>query len=472
MPVSRRHLAVALALAVLLAGCSGAPVPAPGGTATSTPTPTVAGPPPSPDEPGGNGTFSVHFVNVGQGSATLLVGPTGETLLVDTGDFTDEGRHVLDYLRRQGIDRLDALVSTHADADHIGGNAAVIEYYETEAGGVGTVYDSGLVASTRTYERYLDAVETHDVPLYVTHRGDEIPLAGVDVDVLGPPETPLAGGDRNENSVVLRASFGETSVLLTGDAEDAGESTLVRTEGAALRSTVLAVGHHGSRGSTDPVFLGAVDPRVAVISSAADSRYGHPHAETLSRLADRSVRTYWTATHGHVVLVSDGARTTVATQRAAPTDPVRLREGDPVPPGTTDPVTARVTVDATDGATTPPVTDGGRDQGGLRLVTVHADAEGDDRNNLDDEYLVLANGGTEPLDLSGWTVADAAGATYTVPAGTTLAPGATLTLHTGAGTDTATDLYWGSTRPVWNNDGDTVIVTTANGERVLTEGYA
>ncbi|MFC7172825.1 ComEC/Rec2 family competence protein [Haloplanus litoreus] len=134
MPVSRRHLAVALALAVLLAGCSGAPVPAPGGTATSTPTPTVAGPPPSPDEPGGNGTFSVHFVNVGQGSATLLVGPTGETLLVDTGDFTDEGRHVLDYLRRQGIDRLDALVSTHADADHIGGNAAVIEYYETEAG--------------------------------------------------------------------------------------------------------------------------------------------------------------------------------------------------------------------------------------------------------------------------------------------------------------------------------------------------
>jgi competence protein ComEC len=465
-----RLLAVALAGMLLLAGCGGSPGTGTGmeGEATATPEPTVTGP-----APASNGTLTVHFINVGQGAATLLVGPTGETLLVDTGDFTDDGRYVLSYLRRHGIDRLDYLVSTHADADHIGGNAAIVEYYETEAGGVGTVYDSGIVASTRTYERYLDAIEAHDVTLYVTERGDQVPLAGVDVDVLGPPPEPLAGGDRNENSVVLGVAFGATGVLLTGDAETAGESALVRSYGADLRATVLAAGHHGSRSSMGAALLDAVDPRVVVVSSAYDSRYGHPDEETLARLDERSIRTYWTATHGSVVVVSDGERATVATQRSAPTDPTTLRDGDPIDPAVTVPVVPRVTVAATgEAVTTPAVDENAESPGRLRLVAVHADAAGDDRTNLGDEYVVFTNAGDEPLDLSGWTVADASGATYTLPTGVTLAPGATLTLYTGAGTDTEADRHWGSNRPIWNNDGDTVTVTNTTGETVLREGYA
>jgi len=465
VPSDRRRLTVAFACLLVLAGCGG--VAGPDGNATPAPAPTAANPVAAT-----NGTVAVHFVNVGQGAATLLVGPTGETMLVDTGDFTDDGEYVLSYLRRHDVERLDYLVSTHADADHIGGNAAVIEYYESEAGGVGAVYDPGIVASARTYERYLDAVERHDVPLYVTQRGDEIPLAGVDVDVLGPPAERLAGDDRNENSVVVRASFGRTGVLLTGDAEGAGESSLVAAYGSDLRSTVLAAGHHGSRSSTGEALLGAARPTVAVISSAYDSRYGHPHEETLARLDARSIRTYWTATHGDIVVRSDGERVTVATQRAAPTAPTALRAGDPIAPGSAAPTVSRVTVAATGGAVTTPVPTGGDAAGRLTLVTVHADAAGDDRNALRDEYLVVANTGSETLDLSGWTVSDAAGATYTVPSGVTLAPGATLTLRTGVGTDTDTDRYWGSARPVWNNDGDTVTVRTADGDVVLQEAYA
>ena len=96
---------------------------------------------------------------------------------------------------------------------------------------------------------------------------------------------------------------------------------------------------------------------------------------------------------------------------------------------------------------------------------------GDDRENLNDEYIVFENTGDDTLDVSGWTVADDAGHTYTIPDGVTIGPEATLTLRTGSGTDTETELYWGSGSPIWNNNGDTVIVTTDDGERVVEERY-
>lgn len=107
---------------------------------------------------------------------------------------------------------------------------------------------------------------------------------------------------------------------------------------------------------------------------------------------------------------------------------------------------------------------------GERVVDVHADAAGHDGGNLNGEYVVFENAGERPLALSGWTVRDEAGHEYAF-GDVTLAPGERLTLHTGSGSDTATDLYWGSDGPLWNNDGDTVTVETANGERVVTASY-
>lgn len=114
----------------------------------------------------------------------------------------------------------------------------------------------------------------------------------------------------------------------------------------------------------------------------------------------------------------------------------------------------------------------GEGDAAIRLVEVHEDAAGDDRQNLNDEYVVLKNAGDEPLYLSGWTVSDEANHRYTFPEGTTVAPGATLTLHTGSGEDTATDVYWNSSGAVWNNDGDTVTIRTASGEVVVERSYA
>lgn len=109
--------------------------------------------------------------------------------------------------------------------------------------------------------------------------------------------------------------------------------------------------------------------------------------------------------------------------------------------------------------------------GALRIVAIRADAPGDDHENPNGEYVVFENAGTRPLDLSGWTVRDEAGHTYTFPAGFTLGPGERVTLHTGDGTDTATRLYWGVAGAVWNNDGDTVRVSHPNGTVVAETSY-
>ena len=471
-----------LAGLVLLAGCAGG---LPGGSDGPAVEPPNESPPVASDEPTTvptNGTLEVHFINVGQSVSTLIISPSGETMLVDTGHYRDDGAHVLAYLQQHDIDRIDHLVTSHADADHIGGHAAVIDYYESEADGIGSIYDPGIAASTQTYGAYLDAVAAHNVSLYETRAGDAIAFAGVDVAVLGPPEPYLDGDDRNENSLVVKLTHGETSLVLTGDAEADQEGYLVSTYGEQLNTTVLKTGHHGSASSSTPAFLDAARPQVAVISSAYDSQYGHPHEETLERLGDRSIPTYWTATHGNVVFTSDDHTLTIATQRNVTTAPTALRAADPVAVGSTDAVATRDQFTATE---TPSVSTGiskksddparsstAEATGGIAIVEIHADAQGDDRSNLNGEYLVIANTGDEPRELSGYQVRDAVGKTYTVPAGVTLAPGDNLTLRTGSGTDTPGTLYWNASSPVWNNDGDTVTVTTESGELVVEESYS
>jgi len=163
---------------VVLAGCAGASL---GDPISADATPNSGS-----DITAANGSLEVHYINVGQSVSTLVIEPDGETMLVDTGHYNDDGKYVLEYLRRHDITRIDHLVSSHNDADHIGGNAAIIDYYETEAGGIGAVYDPGLAASTLTYGEYLDAVEAHEVTLYETREGDSVSFGKTTVDVLGP----------------------------------------------------------------------------------------------------------------------------------------------------------------------------------------------------------------------------------------------------------------------------------------------
>ncbi|WP_101296494.1 ComEC/Rec2 family competence protein [Halegenticoccus soli] len=335
----RPLLALSVALLVVFAGCgslggeqrsptspdaSETPTPEPQSpTHTSTNTPVESTDrPPSRGE--ADGALEVHAINVGQADATLIVGPTGETMLIDSGDWRNDGRDVIAYLETYGVERIDYLVTTHPDADHIGGHEAVIDYYEEQKGGVGQIWDPGVTSTSNAYERYLDAVERHDVDLIRARAGDEIPFEGASVRVYNPPADSELD-EANANSIVLRVTFGESSFLFTGDAEQEAEERMVDGYGAELRSDVYLGGHHGSETSSSERFLDAVEPKVAVISSAYDSQYGHPSEQTLDRLAERSIATYWTAVHGTTVFVSDGDTITVRTQADATTNPLELR---------------------------------------------------------------------------------------------------------------------------------------------------
>ncbi|RQG88082.1 MBL fold metallo-hydrolase [Natrarchaeobius halalkaliphilus] len=283
---------------------------------------------PDPGDPDVDGELEIHHIDVGQADATLLIEPSGETILIDSGDWRQGGSDVIEYLGDQDIDRIDHLVATHGHADHIGGHDAIIEHYETERDGIGVAYDSGIAHTSQTYERYLDAIEEHDVELLVVEEGDHVEFGDATVDVLNPP-AGNSGSDLHYNSVALSIEFGEFSYLTTGDAEADAEQRMVDEHGERLETDAYQAGHHGSTTSSTTPFMDQATPEVAIISSAYDSQYGHPHDEVLEDYADRGIETYWTAVHGDVALTTDGSDVELETEHEFSTDAGDLLEEKP-----------------------------------------------------------------------------------------------------------------------------------------------
>ena len=234
------------------------------------------------------------------------------------------------YLEELKIDRIDHLVATHAHADHIGGHDEIIAWAEEEGDGIGAAYDSGVPHDSATYDRYLDAIEDYDVELFIVEEGDELPLEDETVSalILNPPAGD-SGDDLHYNSVSLLVEFGDFSYVTTGDAEQDAEDRMVEQWVDELPADVYQAGHHGSTTSSTQPFLGTVDPEIAVISSAYDSQYGHPHDEVLEEFGEMEIETYWTAVHGDVVLRNDGDSISVETSDEFSTDPADILEEKP-----------------------------------------------------------------------------------------------------------------------------------------------
>ncbi|MDO5291154.1 MAG: MBL fold metallo-hydrolase [bacterium] len=246
--------------------------------------------------------LEVHFIDVGQGDCILLKSDD-QTMLIDAGD-NNYGKGVVTYLNNLGIKKLDYLVGTHPDADHIGGLDNVIQGLD-----IGKIYMPKKQSNTKTFEDVLNAISKKGLKISSPKVGDTFTLGSAKVAVLGPNKTYE---DNNNNSIVLKVTHGNNSFLLTGDAELEAEEDMV-SSGEDLSATVLKVGHHGSHSSTSRSLLDKVNPAYAVISCGVDNKYGHPHTETMTYLKKYNVTVYRTDEQNTILMTSDGKDITVTT---------------------------------------------------------------------------------------------------------------------------------------------------------------
>lgn len=246
---------------------------------------------------------TVHFIDVGQGDSIYVALPDRNDILIDGGD-NSKGSVVVSYLKNLGVDDIELMVATHMHADHIGGLDDVLAAFKVEA-----VVDDGMAADTATYRDYRAAVLAEGCLYEAAKAGRSWAFGPCVIKILGPVRDYK---DANNNSVVCLLDCGEIEFLFTGDAEAEAEADLL---GKAIAAEILKVGHHGSRTSTSQAFLDAVNPEVAVISVGAGNRYGHPHRETLDKLAAAGVKVYRTDLNGTVVVTTDGGTYTVSAER-------------------------------------------------------------------------------------------------------------------------------------------------------------
>jgi competence protein ComEC len=264
--------------------------------------------------------LSATWINVGQADSILIQSETGDNMLIDTGDYSDDGQRVLNYLDKEGVNEIDHLVASHQDADHIGGHEAVIQ--EFGSSGIGNVYDNGVPRSTDTANEYVDAVSNNDLSITEVEQGDTIPFEGATVEVLNPKNTGDSGGSGSDNDmVVLKVTHGDNAMFFGGDVEaDTGSESRIVNANQELDVEVMDVPHHGSSTSSSNTLLDALSPEVAVVSAPYDSQFGHPEDEVINRYENRNVDLFWTAANGNVTVTSDGTSITTSAEKGEVND--------------------------------------------------------------------------------------------------------------------------------------------------------
>ncbi|MFC3041770.1 MBL fold metallo-hydrolase [Virgibacillus xinjiangensis] len=265
--------------------------------------------------------LKVHFIDAGQADATLFQFQDGEekyTILYDTGDW--RGNDVVHYLSSQGVAEIDVLAISHPDADHIGQMEEIVGTYD-----VGEVWMTGNESTSDTFQGAMEAVLASDAGYEEPRAGDEYAVGPMEIDVLYPASIT---GNSNEESLSLKFTYGDMEFLFTGDAEKDGEQYMMNS-GTSVEADILQLGHHGSDTSSDPSFIDAVDPEVAVYSAGEGNSYGHPSPEVVSLIQDRNSDLYGTDIHGTIVITTDGQEYRIATREDGTISPESTDDAEP-----------------------------------------------------------------------------------------------------------------------------------------------
>ncbi|MBO5485987.1 MAG: MBL fold metallo-hydrolase [Eubacterium sp.] len=257
-------------------------------------------------------TMEVHFIDVGQGDATLIESD-GHYMLIDAGN-NDKGTALQLYLQKQGVKKLDYLVLTHSDADHIGGADVIVTKFDVD-----NVFLGDFEKENKTYEDLIAALVYKDLTYSTPMVGSEYMLGNATFTIAAPNRTYE---DANNSSIALVLTDGDNTFLFTGDCEEEAENDILAS-GVNIDCDVYKIGHHGSRTSSGKTFLEAVTPAYGVISCGVGNDYGHPHADPLNNLRSMGVQIFRTDEQGSIIAYSDGSE---ITWNCAPSDSWKVGE--------------------------------------------------------------------------------------------------------------------------------------------------
>ncbi len=247
-----------------------------------------------------SGKLTVSFLNIGQGDAIFIESPTGIQVLIDGGPNASVLRELSAVM--PSADRsIDMIAATHPDSDHISGLIDVLARYNVQK-----VLESSVKGDTPIWNSFRDAADKENAGRITALRGEVFNIGGGAYIEILFPDRDVSSVETNTGSIVAKLVYGNTSFLLTGDSPSPIEQYLVSLDRENLKSTVLKAGHHGSKNSTSPLYLGYVDPESVVFSRGCDNTYGHPAPETVALVAKFGESTYDTCTGGRVTFISDG----------------------------------------------------------------------------------------------------------------------------------------------------------------------
>lgn len=358
--------------------------------------------------------MQVHFIDVGQGDSILIESPSGKTMLID-GGVKGAGQQIVSYLKELGINKLDIVVATHPDADHIGGLIPVLDNMTIEQ-----FYDSGKVHTSQTFEEMLTRIDEKNIPYHVPKIGDDIEFdKDVNVKVLNANDQAT---DNNDASIVLKMTYGNVSFLLTGDAGVALEKDMLQYD---VKATVLKAGHHGSNTSSSEEFIQAVKPEVTILSYGEDNKYGHPHAEIVDRLQAIGSKIYATADLGTITVSTDGVNYTVNGKETSSVETGNILSKE-------EPTTA------------------------IEIVS----------KDLVTEIVGIKNSGQHAVSLKDWQLISIEGhQVYNFP-NLSLQPGKTIYITSGTNAREGQNYLKWTTKQIWLNAGDAAQLRNEKGELV------
>ncbi len=256
----------------------------------------------------GDSTLEIHYLDVGQGDATLIL-CDGHAMLIDAGN-NNKGTAVWSYLKSQNVETLDYVIGTHPDADHIGGLDVIITKFDCSV-----IFLTEETKDTNTYRDVVDAMKYKSYPRTAPVVGDTYVLGAAEFTIVAPSEMNT---DSNDNSIAIILQHGENSFYFEGDAGEAEEASIcnrtisdrtISDSNLDIAAKVYKIGHHGSKTSTSDEILAQVLPEYAIIS-VGDNSYGHPNAEVLNKLRAKGIAVFRTDEQGTIVATSDGKQIT------------------------------------------------------------------------------------------------------------------------------------------------------------------